>query len=323
MRITVSALIGACALLFAPFAFADGPAQPEPDMAAAPVRAAPTPPAAEPAAQPAGQSGQISLMNGALTLNLPDGYVFYPAEAAYAFLQRNNAAAPNGTVLGLVAPAATQINDAGAWGTIVSYDELGYVRTDTVGALSEPTFEADVREARTAQNRPFEGFSVNPGFDAATNNLTWAERAAAPGAGGRDLRHEQRQLARRGVAGLTTIGSADQLGDITAAAPQIAGFVSFAEGSRYADFNAATDQVSRYSAPGLITGVPATEPNLVAETAATDGADTQASGLFGGGGLQGLFPWIAGGVVVLAGAGYLLFRRRGGRADDNLDPEDA
>jgi LPXTG-motif cell wall-anchored protein len=34
--------------------------------------------------------------------------------------------------------------------------------------------------------------------------------------------------------------------------------------------------------------------------------------------LAGLFPWIAGGVVILAGAGYLLMRRR---RDPNLDPD--
>src|SRR5688572_4149989 len=159
MRRLARALIAAAALLCASPALADGPAQPEPDVAAAPVRAAPTtpPPAAEPTAS-VGRSGAVSLLGGAMTLTVPDGYLFYPAPDAQAFLTRNNAPPPRGEVLGLLAPASTRIDQPGVWATVISYDALGYVAADTAGGLTATTFEADVRTARAGENRRFEGF---------------------------------------------------------------------------------------------------------------------------------------------------------------------
>ncbi|HRE45432.1 MAG TPA: DUF2167 domain-containing protein, partial [Terricaulis sp.] len=71
---------------------------------------------------------------------------------------------------------------------------------------------------RAQQNRPFEGFIVAPAFEPGAPSLAWAERAARPGAQGADLRHESKALGRYGVATLTSIGSADQLNEIAAAA---------------------------------------------------------------------------------------------------------
>lgn len=312
------ALVMGALLLAAPAALADGPAESTPDVAAPPVRAAPLPqPTAEPAAT--GRSGQILLRNGEVVLNVPETYKFYSADEARAFLTRNNAAVPSGEVLGLIAPVNARLDAPDTWATVLSYEPIGYVRADTAGALTDTTFEADVRAARQTQNRPFEGFAAQPAFDEAGAGLAWAERAAAPGAGGRDLRHEQRLLGRRGVAGLTSIGSADQQGAIAAAAPDLVAMTGFGAGNTYADFQTASDQVSTYSVPGLVTGVPTSDPALLADTASAGAAaDVQ-----GGGGLQGMYPWIALGVAVLAGGGYLLMRRRAAAGPDpNLTPEE-
>ena len=57
--------------------------------------------------------------------------------------------------------------------------------------------------------------------------------------------------------------------------------------------------------PGRARGtVPASSPQALAETASVPETQT------GFGGLAGMFPWIAGGVVVLAAAGYMLMGRR-------------
>ena len=86
--------------------------------------------------------------------------------------------------------------------------------------------------------------------------------------------------------------------------------LSFPEGKRHADFQAASDTVSSYSVPGLVTGVPTTQ-------ALVSVADTAGTGQTAFGGLSGYFPWIALGVVVLAGGGYLLMRRR--NEDDDFE----
>lgn len=294
------AWLAALLVLFATPAFGDGPGDAGPDRAAPPVRAAP---ASNMSGAPEGRSGIVPLNDGALTMNVPDGYRFYSAEEALAYLQRNNAPAPDGAVLGLVARAGDDIRQDGTWATVISYDAIGYVQPETAAGLSDSVFEQNVRDARTRQNRVFEGFIAQPAFDASTPSLVWAERTAAPGSGGKDLRYEQKLPGRRGVACLTSIGSADQLDDIIAAAADLRGMLSFREGERHADFQPASDQVSAYSVPGLVTGV----ANAQAQAAA---ATPAATGQTAFGGLAGWFPWVALGVIVLAIAGFLMMRRK-------------
>lgn len=296
------AILAALAVCFAGPALADGNGNAGPDVAAPPVHAGPI---TAPQSNAVGRSGQISLMNGDVLLNVPAGYKFYSAEEALAYLQRNNAQTPSGTVLGLLARADANIQAPDTWATVVSYDNIGYVQAATASGLTEPSFEADVRAARLQQNKPFEGFAAAPAFDTTAINLAWGERVGAPGAArGKDLRYEQKLLGRKGVACLTSIGAADQMTEIQAAAPALMAMLSFGEGSRYADFQPASDQVSAYSVPGLVTGVPAAAAEAVA--APVDAGQPQTS--FGG--LSGLFPWIAAGVILLAIAGFVIFRRR-------------
>lgn len=321
------ALFAALAILVAAPAFADGPGTAGPDVAAPPVRAAPVQPAPaqtqpQPAAQPAaapaaGRSGVIPLNGDELTINVPNGYRLYSAEEAYAFLQRNSAAAPSGTVLGLLAPANTDVRANNVWATVISYDAVGYVQAETASGLSDANLETQTRDARVAQNKPFEGFAVMPAFvGEGTPQVVWAERTAAPGgAQGKDFRHELKLLGRYGVATMTSIGSADQMPAIEAAAADMQNMLSFPAGRTHADFQAASDTVSAYSVPGLVTGV-AAETQALAETAGSGG---EAQTAFGG--LAGYFPWIALGVVVLAGVGYMMMRRRDD--DDEDDEEEA
>ncbi len=300
-------------------AYADGKPKPTPDVAAPPVRAAPVAAPAATAAAPVGRAGVIALADGLISLTVPAGYRYYSPAEARAFLERNRAAAPAGQILGLVAPAAERIDQPGAWGSVVSYDTLGYVAADTASGLTAANFEADVRAVRASQNRPFEGFAIQPAFDPTGASLSWAERAAPPGAGGSDLRHEQRILGRSAVAALTTIGAAAQQAQIATAAPDLYAMVSFAEGQRYGDFVAASDQPSTFTLPALVTGVAPAETAIVAEAASAGGAGAGSRA----GGVGGIFPWIAGGVIALAGLGYLATRGRAKKeAEANLAPEE-
>lgn len=294
------AAVAVLALIAAP-AYADGPGDPGPNVAAPPTTPAPqAAPSADPA--PAGRSGAISLDNGAMLLTVPEGYLFYPAPEAYAFAERNGAPPPSGTVFGLIARADADIRAPRTWATIVSYADIDYVPAQTASGLQDASFEADVAAARAEHGRAFEGFASAPEFDAGLVRLAWAERTAAPGSQGADLRVEHKLLGRWGVACLTSIGSADQMQAIAAAAPDLLAMLSFPMGSRHGDYAAATDRVSAYTVPGLVTGVPT--------PAAAAASDTGAAGQTAFGGLAGYFPWMALGIVVLAALGYLMTRRR-------------
>ncbi|MGD9968035.1 MAG: DUF2167 domain-containing protein [Hyphomonadaceae bacterium] len=298
------AMLAALALFIAAPARADGPGDGGPNVAAPPVRPAPVT-TTDPAAAPQGRTGVVPLGNEGLSLNVPAGYRFYSAEEAQRYLQRANQPAPSGVVYGLLARNGEDIRAPGTWATVISYDALGYVQPETASGLGDANFETSVRDARQTQNRRFESFAANPSFNTETPYLVWAENVAAPGgAGGKDLRYEQKILGRNGVACMTSIGSADQMPAIAAAASDLRAMLTFPEGQRHADFQAASDQVSAYSVPGLVTGVPTAQPQ--AASAPTTGGSGQTA--FGG--LSGYFPWIALGVVVLAGAGYMMMRRR-------------
>lgn len=316
MRLNLThALFATFALLLAAPALADGPGAAGPDVAAPPVRAAPIR-AAPVEAAPEGRTGTIALVDGELSLNVPRAYRFYSPEEAYAYMQRNNAVAPSGNVLGLLARNGANVRAPGTWATVVSYDPIGYVPAETASGLADANFEADVRTARASQNRTFEGFASPAAFDAARPELVWAERVAAPGSQAPDLRHEQKMPGRGGVASLTSIGSTDQMTEMQTAGADLKAMLTFAEGRRYADFVAASDQVSAYTVPGLVTGLAATQ---TAAAPVASGEEKQT----GFGGLSGWFPWIALGVVGLAGAGYMMTRRKPTDADDDDDDDDA
>ena len=279
---------------------ADGRGSAGRDIAAPPTHQAPV----QQQSMPQGRTGQISLQNGQVSLNVPHGWKFYSAEEAYAFLQRTGSAAPSGSVLGLLARDGINPRIAGSWATVVSYDEIGYVQPESASGLTDANFEQSVRDARRTQNRAFEGFAVQPVFDTAVPTLVWAEHQGAPGAGGADLRMEKRFLGRKGVATLTSIGAGDQQDAMQKANDELTPALTFAAGYRQADFQASTDQVSTYSVPGLVTGVPT--PTAAPQALADNAEQSQTS--FGG--LAGLFPWIAIGVIVLAGAGFMLTRKK-------------
>jgi uncharacterized membrane-anchored protein len=295
-------LLAVAALLLAPAtAFADGRGDAGPDAAAPPIQAAPLP---QSTAAPQGQTGQVALSE--INLNVPRGYAFYGPQEALAYLQRNSAPAPQGEVYGLIARADADIRQPGTWATVVSFDAIGYVQAETAAGLTDANFETSVRSARQQQQRAFEGFATEPAFDASGLKLTWAERAAAPGSQGPDLRFEQKSLGRYGVACLTSIGSADQMTEIAAAADDLAAMLSFPAGRQHADFQANADRISSYYVPGLVTGVPQPEgPQAVAEPVGGAG-----SGQTSFGGMSSWFPWIAFGVIAAAIAGYLLMRKR-------------
>lgn len=295
------ALAAAIAMFIAAPAFADGPGDAGPNVAAPPARVepAPQPSQAAPAALE-GRAGTIAFDD--VSYNVPAGYKFYPAAEAQAFLQRNNAAAPSGAVLGLIARDGVDVRAPGAWATVLSYDAIGYVQGETASGLADENFEASVRDARNTQGRRFEGFAAAPAYRGETQRLVWMERAAAPASRGADLRSEVKALGRYGVASLTSIGSADQMGEIAEAAAALSNGLGFPAGRTHSDFAPASDQVSAYSVPALVTGVPAA-------TAAATPASAE-SGQTGFGGLAGWFPWIAVGAIGLAIAGYMLMRGR-------------
>lgn len=333
-RLAAMALAIAAALAGPALADGMGPRHPKKTAAAVHKEAVAT-------TQQYGQTGDITLANGALKLYVPANYYFLPAADARAHLQRIGAPVPSGEVLGMVAPAGSRPIDDGFWGAVISINPLGHVAEERAERLTAPDFVDEVRTARPAPAPRLEAFAVAPANDAARHVTTWTERYPAGAPTARTVRNEQRLLGRNKVAGVTIDARPDQSGAVSAAAPEIGRMLSFPAGQAYGDFIPASDAAPLYDLPSLLTlktkpvaeaaatpaPAPAATPPPVAAPASTSGGiPAQSTGLqsisgdqkaapaaaFNAADLQKWLPWLGGGLVALAVIPWLvgLARRR-------------
>lgn len=323
-RLALKVVLGAT--LAPALAYADGRQRPPRGTITPQVGAAGT---AQPAANgsgpaPFGQTGQITLADGAVKLDVPAGYYFLPAPEALAHLRRINATVPAGNVLGLLAPAGLRPIDDGFWGAVVSHNPTGYVAAERADRFAQADFVQEVRDARPTAQPRLEGFAVAPTFDTTRYGAAWAEQFASKTAGARNLRHEQRLLGRSGVAGLTIDAKPEQLAAVTAAAPGMFRMLSFAPGRTYRDYDAAKDGQPQFDLPSLLTNKPRVTPASAPGAPKTTAAPAATTAPSGTAEIQGQaapnpvaglvsqpwFPWAAAGLVGLAILPWLFRKRR-------------
>jgi uncharacterized membrane-anchored protein len=299
-----------------------------------------------------GQTGQVALPSG-FALNVPVGYVFFPATDAHGHMARLDKAPPPGEVFGIIAPAGKLPGDSDFWGAVVSFNGIGRVPDDTADAVSRPGFLEIVKKGRTTQAP--DAFITAPAWDAPGKTLTWAELYPTKGPQDRNIREEARILTRDGALGFTALVNPASFPDAKRDMRKFASAVTLPTGRRYADAAIATDRVAEYDVPGLISslkrgqtpgGVIAalpsgpTTPGPTTPSAGTGtplsggtplspvGPDAKAASTPAEGGmvapewLTKYFPWIAAGVVGVPLLLWLLFgrRRREEYWDENLTP---
>jgi uncharacterized membrane-anchored protein len=299
-RTWARAVLFAGFMLVAPAARADGPAPPpmtREDVAAA-MR---------------GPAKQTGLADGAVQLYTPAGVEFIPANEVPPLLQKGDAAAPPGTVLGGLAPTGAKPGAKDYRLTVISYQQIGHVPESGQADLSSMTFLDSVKAARPTDS--VESFLAPPLYTSNGHVLTWTEQRTATG--GAEARAEQRFLGRDAVIGLTTIGRADQALPIAAAQPGLAQMIVFSPGYSYIDYVAGTHKASDYDLPALITG----KPNAVAMAAApAPAAPSMFANLPDPPG--GWAPYLALGGLAVASVGFLAIRSRRTPAIDDDIPSD-
>jgi uncharacterized membrane-anchored protein len=301
-------------------------------------------PAAVPTAPDGARAGMISLDEG-VTLNVPQGWAFWPAAEAQTYLRRIQAPTPQGRVLGIIAPAERRPTDAEFWGAVVTFTGIGRVSETRAERFTAMDFLDEARGARPANGPRLAGFPIAPAYDPGRKVVTWAERIdGAPG--DRPLRLEHRLLGRRGVAGLTTAAKTDQQPLLAAASSILSNMLGFSPGNGAADA-VSTDPAAMFDLPGVITNRPIgqtpavttanapavsglkTTPLAGAESNASGGAPSPATGAAApaaaaGDGLAGMldgwFQWVALGILVLAALPWIIFRRSEDDIDENLQP---
>ncbi len=307
-------------------------------------------PAPIPALAPKGQTGQVPLPSG-FALNVPAGFVFFPAADAHGHMARLDKAPPPGDVFGIIAPAGRNPTDSDFWGAVVSFNPIGRIVDDTADAVTRPGFLDTVKKGRGAQSP--DAFITAPAWDAPGKTLSWAELYPTKGPQDRNIREEARVLTRDGALGFTALVSPANFDTAKREMKKFASAVTMPTGRRYADGSAA-DRAADYDVPGLITSIkrgqapggaiaslpgaaatptpPSANPGTPLSGGGTPlspvGPDASAAAKPADGGLVApewltkYFPWIAAGVVGVPLLLWLLFgrRRREEYWDENLTP---
>jgi uncharacterized membrane-anchored protein len=263
----------------------------------------------------------IPLGDGAANLELRKGYAFIPASDVPPILQQLGVAPPSGTILGAVTAEGAKPTAKGYWISVVSQDQIGHVPESGADEISSVSFLDSVKAARTGEPK-LTAFNPDPVYAAGAKALSWGEVLDTGAAA--NLRNEQRLLGRDFVIGVTTYGASSAAKKIAVSGQAVAGMCVIAPGHLYSDFVPATDRLSEYDLPGLITGKRRAGP--LAETADAGGAPAPATASalsladFMPGGKMGWAPFALAGVVGL-GIIYLAISavRRGPSGGRNAD----
>lgn len=190
-------------------------------------------------------------------LNVPEGFNWYPASDAQAYLQMMGNL-PDSSILGLLEPQA----EDKTWFITFSFSDIGYIKDADKEKIDADelmdTFQAGIepgnseRRAMGLTELRAITWSDPPFYDEETKNLTWGIDADF-GEDGHSINYEIRMLGRGGVMSATLIADPESY---KATVPEVKTLLAgyhFDEGARYADWKPG-DKVAAIGLAGLIGG---------------------------------------------------------------------
>ena len=223
------------------------------------------------AAQAAVQMGPRDIELGDQgVLKLPEGFGFIPRDEAQALMaaqgNRSSGKGFHGLVVSpdLAGFVAVEFNPAGY---VKDEDARDWNADQLLKNLKDGTEAANAE--RRAQGLPevsVVGWVEVPSYDPATHRLVWsvAARAKTPQAGGDGVNYNTYVLGREGYFSMNIVTSMDRVELEKPATRELLAALTFNEGKRYADFNAATDRMAEYGLAALVGGMAAKKLGLFA-----------------------------------------------------------
>jgi uncharacterized membrane-anchored protein len=210
------------------------------------------------------QSGDISLVDGKVTIKLTDDFRYLDsANARKVLVDIWNNPPEAGSVTGMIVPKDINFLRGSGWAAIVQWKDEGYVKDDDFAKTDFNKMLADLKEQSAEESKervkrgygPMEltGWATPPHYDRQTHKLYWAKAFQVDGPE-QQLNYDIRILGRSGFLELSILSGMNELASIEAEAPKILSMVDFTEGNRYADFQPGTDKVAAYGIAGLIAG---------------------------------------------------------------------
>lgn len=210
------------------------------------------------------QQGKISLVDGAVSLNLPPTYRFLGAADAQRVLTEVWGNVPDNNVLGMIIPSNMQAVADGTWGAVVMYDKNGHVDASDADTMNADQLLKEMKQQDTKDNedRKKQGFGSAtlvgwvepPRYDKAGHKLFWAQEMAFAGDTRNVLNYNMRILGREGTLAINAVASMGQIEQIRAAMGDVAAFTNFNPEHRYADFSGSFDKIAYHDLAALVRG---------------------------------------------------------------------
>jgi uncharacterized membrane-anchored protein len=215
---------------------------------------------------------QDIVIAGQGTLKLPPGFVFIPQPNATALMQAMGNPGEDPRLHGLIFPKAE-----GNWVITVNFEPAGYIKEDDAKTWNADELLASVKSGTEASNDARKkmgspelevvGWAEKPAYDAQNHRLVWAMSAkhrGAPANEPQSVNYNTYALGREGYFVLNLITDLSELESQKPMANAILAALTFENGRRYSDFNAATDRVAEYGLAALVAGAAAKKLGLIA-----------------------------------------------------------
>lgn len=221
------------------------------------------------------QQGEIKLLGGKATLQVPEGFRYLDSANTQRVLEMAWGNPDGSGTLGMLFPADVGPVDDGSWGVVITYQDDGHVSDEDADSIDYAdlleNMQAEVEEASTERVQAgyetisLVGWAEVPRYDASTKKMYWAKELEFGGDANHTLNYNVRVLGRDGVLVLNAVAGTYQLATIKDSMQDVIAFSNFSSGNRYADFNPATDNVASYGLAALVGGTIAAKTGLFAK----------------------------------------------------------
>ncbi len=216
----------------------------------------------------------ISLGNQA-TLKLPLDRIFVPQPQAAKLMHAMGNPGDDPGLQGLIFPAGEA-----PWFATLRFESSGYVKDDDakdwnaddlLKGYQEGTEAANAERAKMGVGElEVLGWAEKPAYNQSAHRLVWAmstRSKGAPASEAQGVNYNTYALGREGYFSLNLITSLDRLPAHKPVSAELLSALQFADGKRYADFNASSDKVAEYGLAALVVGVAAKKLGLFAMVA--------------------------------------------------------
>lgn len=204
--------------------------------------------------------------------NVPANLIFIPAEPGKRLMRAlGNTTSPR--FLGLMIDPRRP----GDWLATLNFIKEGYVKDEDAKTWNIDELLSNVKAGTEAGNEdrisrgfsPIEivGWVEKPFYDAATHRFIWSLSARDKGANEsapRSANYNTYLLGREGYFSLNFICDEKKIDSQKTIAQNLLAGLNFAQGKRYEDFNASTDNVAAYGLAALVGGAAAKKLGLLA-----------------------------------------------------------